>query len=87
MELHVLNIKTKCCILQRDHKIYTLDVSGNEIGAIGVMYVGEMMVENTTITELVSMSYRYRGDCVLWKIKVLSKHLHYDCFTFLLPTF
>ena len=41
-------------LIQRDIRIHTLDVSGNDIGAMGIMYLAEMMMENNTIYELVS---------------------------------
>lgn len=40
-------------ILQRDHRIHTLDISGNDIGGLGVIYIAEMLAVNDTITYLV----------------------------------
>ncbi|XP_052078795.1 leucine-rich repeat-containing protein 74A-like isoform X2 [Mytilus californianus] len=50
--LSARDVKALSISLVRDNRICSLDVSGNEIGAIGVMYVAEMMVENNTIVEL-----------------------------------
>lgn len=38
---------------QRDHRIHTLDISGNDIGGLGVIYIAEMLAVNDTITDLV----------------------------------
>ena len=42
--------------IQKDKKIHTLDVSGNDIGPLGVMYLAEMLLENSTLYELVSIT-------------------------------
>ena len=41
---------------QRDVTIHTLDISGNDVGALGVIYISEMLAVNDTIHELVSSS-------------------------------
>lgn len=50
--LSAQDVKAIAISLVKDHRISSLDISGNEIGAIGVMYIGEMMVENSCIIEL-----------------------------------
>lgn len=46
------DVKAISIALVRDNRISSLDISGNEIGAIGIMYIAEMMVENSCIMDL-----------------------------------
>ncbi|WAQ98466.1 LR74A-like protein [Mya arenaria] len=47
-----VTIKPIAISLVRDHVIHTLDVSGNDIGALGVIYIAQMLAVNDTIIEL-----------------------------------
>lgn len=47
-----ITIKPIAISLVRDYYITLLDVSGNDLGPLGVMYIAEMLVVNDTITEL-----------------------------------
>ncbi|XP_060551363.1 leucine-rich repeat-containing protein 74A-like [Ruditapes philippinarum] len=50
--LSYLTIKPIAISLVRDYYIQVLDVSGNDLGPLGVMYLSEMLVMNDSIIEL-----------------------------------
>ncbi|KAK3099296.1 hypothetical protein FSP39_002214 [Pinctada imbricata] len=54
------SIKPIAISLVRDEKVLYLDVSENNIGALGVMYIAEMLTTNTYITEL-NLNCTYPG--------------------------
>ncbi|KAH3841936.1 leucine-rich repeat-containing protein 74A-like [Dreissena polymorpha] len=47
-----VSVKPIAISLVRDHRIHTLDLSGNDLGPLGTMYIAEMLAVNDTICEL-----------------------------------
>jgi hypothetical protein len=48
---------TDCLSLQRNHTVGTLQLSGNDIGPIGIQHLAEVLVESVSIASLVGSVY------------------------------
>ncbi|KAJ8298273.1 hypothetical protein KUTeg_024804 [Tegillarca granosa] len=51
------DVKPMAIALANDQRVLTLNVSNNNIGSLGSMYLAEMLTHNTKLTELLAVSY------------------------------